>query len=319
MKNYKALCVGIDFYETGRCLHGCVADAMSVDAVLSRNEDQTVNFATELLIATDEDTPVKRTQLLENIETLFSDAPDIALLYFAGHGSLTTTGGHIVASDTSGGNGLLNLSEILTIVTNSKARNKIIILDSCNSGAMGNSPTSPNIDTIGEGITILTACGANQYASEENGHGVFTDLLVDALKGGAMDLLGNVTPGSVYAHIDQALGPWEQRPFFKTNVSSFVSLRKNTPPISLTELHQLTSLFPYAEYEFPLDPSYEPESKKPSKENTEKFAILQNYVRVNLVVPVDEKHMYFAAMNKKACKLTALGKHYRNLVNNGRI
>jgi len=37
--------------------------------------------------------------------------------------------------------------------------------------------------------------------------GVFTGLLVDALSGGAANLVGDVTPGSVYAHIDQSLGP----------------------------------------------------------------------------------------------------------------
>jgi len=36
---------------------------------------------------------------------------------------------------------------------------------------------------------------------------VFTGLLVDALSGGAANLVGDVTPGSVYAHIDQSLGP----------------------------------------------------------------------------------------------------------------
>jgi len=41
---------------------------------------------------------------------------------------------------------------------------------------------------------------------------------VDALGGAAANLVGDVTPGSVYAHIDQSLGPWAQRPVFKTNV-----------------------------------------------------------------------------------------------------
>ena len=40
------------------------------------------------------------------------------------------------------------------------------------------------------------------------GAGVFTTLFVDALGGAAANLIGDVTPGSVYAHIDQSLGPW---------------------------------------------------------------------------------------------------------------
>ena len=37
---------------------------------------------------------------------------------------------------------------------------------------------------------------------ESGGSGVFTSLLVDALNGAAANLVGDVTPGSVYAHID---------------------------------------------------------------------------------------------------------------------
>jgi len=68
-----------------------------------------------------------------------------------------------------------------------------------------------------------------------------------------------------------------------------------------------------------LDPSFEPESGVPIEDNIKKFRLLQSYNRVNLVIPVGEEHMYFAAMNSKSCKLTPLGMHYWNLVKNNRI
>lgn len=40
--------------------------------------------------------------------------------------------------------------------------------------------------------------------------------------------------------------------------------------------------------------------------------------RVNLVVPVDAPHMWHAAMQRKACKLTALGEPYRRLAEHNR-
>lgn len=46
---------------------------------------------------------------------------------------------------------------------------------------------------------------------------------------------------------------------------------------------------------------------------------LQKLVSVGLVKPVDEDHMYYAAMNSKSCKLTALGAHYWRLVKDQRI
>jgi len=57
----------------------------------------------------------------------------------------------------------------------------------------------------------------------------------------------------------------------------------------------------------------------PDPENTRTFAILQKYNRVNLLVPVDAPHMWHAAMQSKACKLTVLGEHYRRLIEDGRL
>jgi hypothetical protein len=88
---------------------------------------------------------------------------------------------------------------------------------------------------------------------------VFTGLFVDALGGAAANLVGAVTPGSVYAHIDQSLGSWQQRPVFKTNVKSFVSLRTVQAPIPLADLQRITEFFPAPGFEFQLDPSYEPQ------------------------------------------------------------
>ena len=179
---------------------------------------------------------------------------------------------------------------------------------------------------LSEGLTVLTASTKDQYATEEDGRGVFTTLLVDALNGSAANLTGDITPGSVYAHIDQSLGEWEQRPVFKTNVKEFVSLRKVSPSISISDLCRLIEFFPTPGFEFPLDPTYEPEMKgrdvgmpPPNPENTQKFAILQSYNRLNLLIPVDAPHMWHAAMESKACKLTVLGEHYRRLVEKERI
>src|SRR5690606_28312630 len=205
------------------------------------------------------------------------------------------------------------LSEVMTLANNSKAKNKVIILDSCHSGVAGNPSNLTGFAEIKEGMTILTASTAEQYAMEVpgGGAGVFTNLFVDALGGAAANLVGHVTPGSVYAHIDQSLGPWAQRPVFKTNVKTFVSLRTTAPPISLSDLRSLTTHFPSMDFDFPLDPSYEPERSEeqkrdrsmpaPDPENTAVFAVLQNYAKVNLVRPVGAPHMWHAAMESKAC------------------
>ena len=315
----KALVVGVDYYENVSNLHGCVNDAYSVKAVLDRNSDGTINFGLKLRVATDESSAISRRSLKDSVTELFRDDSDIALFYFSGHGYIESTGGYLITSDCKDGDDGMPMNDLLQIANESPARNKIIILDCCHSGIAGNRSQNEGHTILKEGITILTASSAEQYAIEQNGVGVFTSLFVDAMNGGASNLVGDVTPGSIYAHIDQSLGPWEQRPIFKTNVKSFTTLRKVQPPISLNDLKQIVELFPEIGKDFALDPSFEPESDSPIQENTEKFSVLQKYNRINLVVPVDAEHMYFAAMNSKSCKLTILGEHYWKLVKKEQI
>lgn len=321
-----ALIVGVNFYEHGNGLYGCVNDAYNIKSVLERHDGGSVNFECKLLTASSKKDSISRSQLKDSIDILFKTDAEIALFYFAGHGHIEATGGYILASDSKRGDEGVSLSEILTMANNSKATNKIIVLDSCYSGIAGTSPTGEQLATLSEGLTILTASTKDQYASEENGSGVFTNLFVDALNGSAANLTGDITPGSIYAHIDQSLGAWEQRPVFKTNVKQFVSLRKVSPPISLEDLRKIIIYFPSPGFEFSLDPTYEPEMKGrdsgmplPIPENTQIFAILQKYNRLNLLVPVGAPHMWNAAMESKSCKLTALGEHYRRLVAKNRI
>lgn len=326
----KALIVGIDHYTHLECLSGCVNDAHAVKTILERHADGTVNFVTPRLVTgTGPTDVVGRRELRDAVKELFSGDAEIALFYFAGHGYIDETGGFLCAGDCGTGDDGLSLAEVMTIASKSQAKNKVVILDSCHSGIAGDRPTTKGSAEINEGMTILTASTAEQYALDapEGGSGVFTNLFVDALGGAAANLVGDVTPGSVYAHIDQSLGPWAQRPVFKTNVKTFVSLRKATPPIEITDLQAIAKHFPMAGYNFQLDPAYEPERSAeqrsdpnippPDPKKTTVFAVLQKYVKVNLVRPVGAPHMWHAAMQSKSCKLTVLGEHYRKLVANG--
>lgn len=323
----KALVVGIDYYQHASALFGCVNDARLVKNVLERHSDGSVNFDVKLVTCIGSSEVVSRSDLKDFIRQLFNaDDNEIAIFYFAGHGHIEATGGYLLTSECKLGDDGLPLSEVLTLANSSKARNNVIVLDSCHSGIAGARPSQPQVAELTEGMTILTASTAEQYATEENDGGVFTALFVDALNGPAANLVGDVTPGGVYAHIDQSLGPWEQRPVFKTNVKNFVSLRKVQPPITLAELQRIDQFFPTPGFDFKLDPSFEQELKgrdpgmaPPDLANTRKFTVLQRYNRVNLVVPVDAPHMWHAAMESKSCKLTVLGEHYRRLRAKGRI
>jgi uncharacterized caspase-like protein len=320
----KALVVGINNYPSAK-LRGCINDASALGKIIETNGDGSPNFDVRL----ETDVPTK-SELKGLIIELFSGDCDTALLYFSGHGFINDMGGYIVTPDYKPNDEGVSMDEILTLANDSKAKNRVIILDCCHSGALGSPKVIGGKNAhIGEGVSILTASRDIEASLEVNGHGVFTNLLLDALQGGSADLRGHITPGSVYAYVDQALGPWDQRPVFKTNITRFTSLRTISPPVPVEVLRKLVEYFPKPQEEFPLDPSYEDTNApavehkiiKPhaKPENVLVFKNLQKLQSVGLVVPVREPHMYFAAMNRAACKLTALGYHYWRLVKEKRI
>jgi hypothetical protein len=313
----KALVIGIDNYPTAP-LSGCVNDANAIATILESNGDGSPNFGVKLI--TSPPSLVDRSNLRGSIGQLFSSECDMALLYFSGHGLIKSNAGYLVTADAKRHDEGVSMDEILVLANSSKAKNKIIILDCCHSGAFGSPALAgSNIAQLSEGLSILTASRSSEVSVEANGAGVFTSLLADALKGGAADLRGNITPGSLYAYVDEALGAWDQRPIFKTNVTSFTSLRNISPKVPFEVMRRLVKYFSTPDAEHKLDPSYEDTQPEANDENVKIFKDLQKYQSVGLVVPVNAEFMYFAALNSTSCRLTALGYQYWRLVNEKKL
>lgn len=313
----RALIVGINDYPFSQ-LQGCVNDANSIGTILESHGDGSPNFSVKLMTAPG--VSITRSVLREAIDQLFSGDPNMALLYFSGHGLLTASGGYLVTQDATKYDEGVSMDEVLNWANNSHARNKVIFLDCCHSGALGTpNIAANNLAQLSQGLSILTASRDYEPAHEYMGSGVFTSLVVDALKGGAADLRGNITPGSLYAYVDEALGGWEQRPIFKTNVTSFAPIRSISPRVPLNKLRKLTTYFQSPEMEYPLNPTFEETDPSAIAENVIIFKDLQKFQSVGLVIPVDEEYMYYAAMNSKSCRLTALGFQYWRLANERKL
>ncbi|MGK8200423.1 caspase family protein [Burkholderia cepacia] len=327
----KALVVGIDDYPS-QPLSGCVNDAVAVANLLEANGDGSPNFSVRLLASNQDEIPTS--VLSSAIAELFTGDAETALLFFAGHGIINsdTNSGYIVSQNGSRGAWGVSLNEIIGLANKAypKIKSSVIILDSCHSGFAGEVPALANehVSAIGSGVTILTACHRSESASEAEGHGLFSSILLDGLRGGAADICGRITPASVYSHIDQTLGPWEQRPIYKANVQTFVTLRQISPKIPIDVLRRLPEYFKDAATVFDLDPSFEPDRENVpdqfkeipvNPDNVRIFQELQMCNRHGLVIPVNAEHMYFAAINSTGCKLTALGAHYRKLAEMKRI
>ena len=313
----KALIVGINNYPSSP-LSGCVNDANSLGAILESNGDGSPNFGVRML--TCPSTDISRPVLREAIEQLFSGDSDMAFLYFSGHGYIKSTGGYLVTTDARKYDEGVSMDDVLSLANQSKAKNKIIILDCCHSGAMGTPSLSENSTAqLSEGLSVLTASRDSEVAIEINGAGVFTSLLIDALKGGAADIRGNITPGSLYAYVDEALGAWDQRPIFKTNVTNFSPLRIIQPKVPFDILRKIIQYFPTADSEHQLNPTYEYTELTADPERVKIFKHLQSFQSVGLVIPVNAEFMYFAAINSTSCRLTALGYQYWRLVNEKKL
>lgn len=317
----RALCVGIDQYPSDP-LQGCVADAARVEAVLRTHQDGAPNFDTKLLTAPDGggDARVTRAVLREQADLLFGDPADVALFYFSGHGTVNNLDGYLVTQDAEVYDEGVAMGDILKWANDSRADEVVILLDCCHSGALGNPPAIDNKKgLLREGLSILTASRADQPSVESGGGGLFTSLLVDALEGGAADLLGQVSAPAVYASVEAALGAWDQRPLFKSHLSRVLALRNCTPPIDRAVLRRIPVLFPLPAEDHALDPSYEPDSQHPDAAHVAVFKDLQKLNRVYLVTPVGVTNMYEAAMRSTGCRLTPTGRYYWRLAKGGRI
>jgi Caspase domain len=316
----KALSIGINDYPHAP-LFGCANDARSISKVLETHENGAPNFSVKLFV--DENVPKNTREIRALIDELFSGVADVALFYFAGHGEQNERIGEsllCLPDDNS-----ISLSEILAYANSGQAagiREKVIVLDCCNSGGAGGGLLAlgqANVAVISTGTVIYSACSPTQTAGEKGGAGIFTSLFVRGLEGGAADICGNVTPGGLYAYVDQALGPWEQRPLFKAHVSQFTFLRRCNGKVTLETLRMLPIWFAQEDAVYSLDPQHEHTNPAATVEKKALFRELQNCNRVGLVEPLEGSDMYWAAINSKGCRLTPLGKHYRTLAASSRI
>lgn len=314
----KALIVGLNNYS-GCELNWCDNDAVAMKDLIESNGDGSPNFDVVSIIGN-----CTKDSLKAAIDKLFADDADVAFLYFSGHGA-DVDGGYLCTTDFTENDLGVRMTDILNLANNSRCKNKVIILDCCFAAKMGESLLLNNNSVLGEGVTIIAASQSWQTSGENSviQHGIFTELLIQGLKGGAADISGNITPASLYSFVDQSLGAWQQRPVFKTNISQFLPLRTIQAKVPKVILRKLSVYFENPTDEFRLNPSFEYTNALDVEhqvvepyadaENVAIFKDLQLFESVGLIEPVGTEHMYFAAMENKSCKLTALGLHYWRL------
>ena len=142
--------------------------------------------------------------------------------------------------------------------------------------------------------------------------------MLGALKGGAADVRGHVSAASTYAYVEQALGPWDQRPVYRSNASTLTPIRTCEPDITDADLRRLPQFFPSPEHTYRLDPTYEvTQGALAIPEHLNIFNIFKQYQVSRLLRPSFDDHLYFAAMNGRTVELTPLGQFYWRLAKSG--
>lgn len=327
MKN--ALVVGINNYHYIGELKSCVNDAHAVARSLAEEVSGRAHFNQVDVIPDYDDLhncQIEIDTLQPLVQEFLKQENELSLFYFSGHAS----NGYLKCTDSRGiSSPGINMNDLMGWVERSKARNIIIILDCCHAGEIAENMFANEITSLPKGVTILAASDSDQKAAAggEDSFSVFTDLMLHGLSGAAANSLGEITPATLYAMIDQSLGMTGQRPVFKSNTVGFVDIKKVEPKLDLADLKKSLRLFDHADKSYPLNPSHEPVRNKgeehfppPIEKLNKAFSMLQKLCQMGLVQPsAPDEHMYFAAMNSGSCELTPSGKHYFKLVERGVI
>jgi hypothetical protein len=217
-----AVLIGINgYHESLGPLSFCVNDAKLMQEALM---GEACGFAQENTMVLTDDQPKDRLPTFGNIHSWLGTwlsrpgADDLVLVYFAGHGR-EANGSTMLAPMDATLESLpvtgIPIQYVRDLLDRCKARQKVLILDACHSGAGRDvaAMTSHFRESLdaGKGIYTIAACDADQISYEwpEKQHGVFTHFLAEAIReAAAPDPDGCVTLDRVYDYTREKVCSW---------------------------------------------------------------------------------------------------------------
>jgi len=216
--------VGVNQYDDKinyGSLHVCVKDVEVVREQLIAGGFDIARI--RLLTDNTEELPA-RDNILVALQSIAdaTEPDDLLLFYYSGHGDedkgesylVARNGRRLVLRDTA-----VSVSRVKEIMEQAPARAKILILDSCHSGADigGKGPKPMSAEFIrrvfeqAEGLAILASCKQGQLSYEwgEKERSVFTHYLLEALAGQAdRNGKGFVTVQDINLHVTDGVKLW---------------------------------------------------------------------------------------------------------------
>ena len=243
--NLFVMTVAVNNYrDSGLKLNYCVNDADSLEKALLVQNGSLYN---RVVVESLRDKDVTKQNLVKKFNDLSSKvSPDDVFVFFiSGHGTTYNDGDYyFIPYDYLGirADSLLtdavSKNDLLKNLSLVKAKKSLVLLDTCSSGAFASDKGQRGmtektaIDRLANatGQAVIAACSDNQFAMEGyNGHGLFTYVLLDAMKGGAdrnndgfisMQELSSYIGGEVISRSEEKWG-YAQVPYSSLAASEF--------------------------------------------------------------------------------------------------
>lgn len=177
-----AVCVGVDNYDYRDIppLHYARSDARAVARFLT-------STGGEVMFLDDKKATLANVSAALKQMAARTGQDDVMVFYFSGHGLK----GGVCMRDTRSANTLLTYKQLGKLFKQTRARTKLIIVDSCHSGTgriERNGDKRNGADTLKDtNIILFMASRGNEVAAESSGTaaGLFTRHMLDGMKGKA--------------------------------------------------------------------------------------------------------------------------------------
>lgn len=230
-----ALLIGVDKCEAVGLLTVCAADAIALKSVL----EQIGYPGNRITLLVDNQSNVSSLPTIGNVERAIkrlarvAEPDDKIFFFFSGHGVTAVNGdSFLVPTDGDLSKGV-SLSWIKDQFAACKAKEKVLILDACHSGAAkGVSGITPDLKTSGN-LVMLLSCEKAQvsWPDKEGQHSVFTSAVLEGLSGKAANADRKVTHKALADYVRKSVKDWtytnqkdEQTPVLVADVSGDIIL-----------------------------------------------------------------------------------------------
>jgi hypothetical protein len=207
-ENY-ALLIGVDKCEAIGELKVCAADALALKSLLEQ-----IGYD-HITVLVDNHSTINALPTIGNVERAIkrlaqvAEADDKILFFFSGHGVTHNGVSFIVPTDGDLTKGV-SLPWVKDQFAASKAKEKVMILDACHSGAAkGVSGITPDLKTAGS-LVMLLSCEKDQvsWPDKQGQHSVFTSAVLEGLSGKAANADRKVTHRALAEYVRKSVKGW---------------------------------------------------------------------------------------------------------------